>query len=205
MHFVIENWKEKRTAFCGNCQNAYSLECLTAIYDQVAKPLSCTDEFAYDHPYQAKTDIYFHICKNKGHGGGQNNFKSSSFLPPPSVRISFSFSWLISPKPVYRFRIDPKIATDIPANNDGPLTGTQPYNEKGCQGRLRKAVQHYQIRLQYFCKSGASPQQNGNAKTQDYYEEETKKSFFQGGANVDEQRVVLGHLHKGFRRSWRGC
>ena len=44
------------------------------IYDQVAKPLSCTDEFAYDHPYQAKTDIYFHICKNKGHGGGQNNF-----------------------------------------------------------------------------------------------------------------------------------
>lgn len=45
--------EREENSILGKCQNVYSLECLTAIYDQVAKPLSCTDKFAYDHPYQA--------------------------------------------------------------------------------------------------------------------------------------------------------
>ncbi len=46
---------------------------------------------------------------------GRTIFRNSSFLPPPRVRISFRFSGFTSPKPVYRFRMQPKMATDIPA------------------------------------------------------------------------------------------
>ena len=96
-------------------QNAYLLECLTAIYDQVPKSLSGADEFPDDHAHQAKADVHLHICKDQRDAGRKNDFRSSSFLPPPRVRISFRFSGFTSPKPVYRFRMQPKMATDIPA------------------------------------------------------------------------------------------
>ena len=61
-------------------QNAYLLECLTAIYDQIPKSLSGADEFPDDHAHQTKADIYLHICKDQRDAGGQNDFQKFLLL-----------------------------------------------------------------------------------------------------------------------------
>ena len=57
----------------------------------------------------------FIMLKISGTEAGRTTLHKASFFVPPSVRISFSLSWSVSQKPVYRFKIAPKIATEIHA------------------------------------------------------------------------------------------
>ena len=65
-------------------------------------------------PTRHRPILTFITLSSNGTEDGRIIFISFSFFPPPSVSISFSFSGSASPKPVYRFKIEPKIATDIP-------------------------------------------------------------------------------------------
>ena len=54
-------------------QNAGTQECLAAIYDQITKPLPCSNEFPDDHAYQTKSDVDFHNAENQGNRRGEND------------------------------------------------------------------------------------------------------------------------------------
>ena len=51
-------------------QNAGTQECLAAIYDQITKPLPCSNEFPDDHAYQTKSDVDFHNAEDQGNRRG---------------------------------------------------------------------------------------------------------------------------------------
>ena len=49
------------------------LEYLGAVYDQIAKASSCSQEFSDNDPYQSKPDVHFRSAEQNGNGTLQDN------------------------------------------------------------------------------------------------------------------------------------
>lgn len=82
-------------------QNSSKLKGLAGINNQIAKPLSGSDKFTDDDTYKTKTDINLHDAQDQRHGGGKDNFVSSSFCFLQGWQSAFVYQGL-HPESLYK-------------------------------------------------------------------------------------------------------
>ena len=74
------------------------------------------------------------------------------------------------------------------------MSGAEPYDQKGCQCRFWKAVQHDKVRFHNLGKLRTEPEKNGTEQSNEDNKKEAYDCLIYGDTNVEEDASIAHHI-----------
>ena len=158
-------------------------------------------------PTKQSPMLTFITLRIRGTEAGRTIFRSFSFLCPPRVSISFSFSGSAWQKPEYRLITEPKMATDMPATTMVRSLAPSHTIRRGARadfGRLFSTTRHGS-RIRAIRRE----QCHGNMCKQGLIPAHGKKGLCDQGRTTEDKGIdpskIRGYFPKSHKQNKKKC